>query len=341
MTNDIKNHVKGCTVCEKTKVTLNTKVPMEISSLGEVLFDHCYIDFVGPIQPSASGNKYIFTAVCDLTKFLVAIPTVDCTSLTAAECLLENILCRYNFPSKLISDNASNFTSKVIKDLSNLFATKKIFTTPYHPQANIVERAHRTLNSYLRAYTDRNKNSWDELLKYATFAYNNSVHTTTGYTPHELAHGFRIQIPTQLTKQKIVYNYDSLADLTKNNMAKALELAKEQLYNKKIQNKKYYDSNAKECDIQIGDQVLYKNPIKKHKFQNVYDGPYLVLDAGDSYVEILKENKKVKVHKNMIKKSLAAQDSQSSNISNQIVCLEDLDQKAIYWINLIYGINLN
>lgn len=69
---------------------------------------------VGPIPNSENGNKYIFTAICDLTKFLVAVPTVDCTSLTAAECLLENIICRYNFPSRLISDNSSNFISKVI-----------------------------------------------------------------------------------------------------------------------------------------------------------------------------------------------------------------------------------
>lgn len=219
MTNDIKNFVKKCQTCEKTKVITNTKVPMEISSLGEMLFDHCYIDFVGPIPQSENGNKYIFTAVCDLTKFLVAVPTQDCTALTAAECLLEHIICRYNFPSKLISDNASNFVSKVIKDLTALFLIKKIFTTPYHPQANIVERLHRWLNTYLRAYAEKNKDSWDQLCKFATFAYNNSVHSTTGYTPHELAHGFKIQIPNHLTKQKVTYNYENLSDLTRNNIA--------------------------------------------------------------------------------------------------------------------------
>lgn len=83
---------------------------MEISSLGSVLFDYTYIDFIGPISPeSDEGHKYIFTATCDLTKFLVAVPTFDCTAVTTAKCLLENILLRYNFPSKLISDNAANF----------------------------------------------------------------------------------------------------------------------------------------------------------------------------------------------------------------------------------------
>lgn len=278
---------------------------MQISSLGEILFDHTFIDFVGPIPASEFGNKYIFTATCDLTKFLVAIPTVDCTALTAAQCLLEHIICRYNFPSRLISDNATSFTSHVIKELTHLFSIKKIFSTPYHPQSNIVERMHRTLNAYLRAFTTKNKNNWDDLLKYATFAYNNTIHTTTGYTPHELAHGFRVQIPNHLTKHKLTYNYDNLANLTRNNIAGALELAKEHLYNKKIKNKLYYDSNVNEDDIQINDLVLIRDPIKKHKFQNIYDGPYQVVNVSDSYIEYKKQGKIHKIHKNLTKRATA------------------------------------
>lgn len=308
MLNDIKEFVKNCPVCEKTKFTTNTKVPMQISTLGETLFDHTYIDFVGPIQQSERGNKYIFTAVCDLTRFMVASPTVDCTALTAAQCLLENVICRYNFPSRLISDNATSFTSQVIKELMHIFHIKKIFSTPWHPMSNIVERQHRILNQYLRAYSAKNRDDWDELLKYATFAYNNSIHSTTGYTPHELAHGFRIKIPNQLTKPKLSYNYDNFADMTRNNIAKALELAKENLYNRKEQNKKNYDKSTKELDLNINDLVLIKNQVKKHKFQEVYDGPYPVTNVEEAYIEYLKNGKRHKIHKNFVKKARADYD---------------------------------
>lgn len=302
MVEDIANHVKKCSICEKTKVITNTKVPMQISSLGESLFDHVFIDFVGPIPASAMGKKYIFTAICDLTKFFVGVPTDDCSASTAAKCLLEHIICRYNFPSRIISDNATSFTSQVIKELMNLFSIKKIFTTPYHPQSNIVERSHKTLNAYLRAFTDKNKEHWDELLKFSTFVYNNTVHSTTGYTPHELAHGFKIQIPNKLTKPKLSYNYDNLADIVRNTIASALEIAKQNLHTQKLKNKRYYDKNAAEADIQANDYVLVKDPLKKHKFQNVYDGPFKVINAYDSYIEILRRGKKVKIHKNMTKK---------------------------------------
>lgn len=164
MVQEIKDYVKKCAICEKTKTITNTKVPMQITSLGEVLFDHTFIDYVGPIPSSSSGNKYIFTATCDLTKFLVAVPTVDCTALTAANCLLEHILCRYNFPSRLISDNATSFICQLMKELTKLFAIKKIFSTIYRPSSNIVERQHRTLNAFLRAFTEKNKDNWDDLL---------------------------------------------------------------------------------------------------------------------------------------------------------------------------------
>jgi hypothetical protein len=74
------------------------------------------------------------------------------------------------------------------------------------------------------------------LLKFATFVYNNTIHITTSYTPHELAHGFKIQIPNALTKEKLMYNYDNLADNTRNNIARTLELAKEHLISEKTRN---------------------------------------------------------------------------------------------------------
>lgn len=190
------------------KVHKKVKVPMQISSVGELPFDHTYIDFVGPIKTSITGNKYIFTATCDLTKYLIAIPTVDSTALTAAKCILNYILLEINFPSVLISDNASSFTSKIIEKLANLFQIKLSKTTPYHPQANIVERQHRTLNAYLRAYTEEDRNQWDDRVKCATYTYNNTVHSTTGFTPHTLLYGFSIKIPTKLKQRKPMYNYD-------------------------------------------------------------------------------------------------------------------------------------
>lgn len=91
--------------------------------------------------------------------------------------------------------------------------------------------------------------------------------------------------------------------MTRNNIARALELARENLMTRKEQNKKYYDRNAKEYDINENDLVLIKNQTKSHKYDNVYSGPYPVIKSDEVYVEVLKDGKRCKVHKNLIKKS--------------------------------------
>lgn len=74
------------------------------------------------------------------------------------------------------------------------------------------------------------------------------------------------------------------------------------MHTKKLRNKKYYDEKTDEWDIKIGDLVLFKKQTKDHKFDNVYEGPYKVLNASDSYVEVKKKGKLTKIHKNLLKK---------------------------------------
>lgn len=63
--------------------------------------------------------------------------------------------------------------------------------------------------------------------------------------------------------------------------------------------------------------------MKKHKFQDVYVGPYRVLNASDSYVEIMKGKKRVKIHKNLIKRANANYDKEPP-VSTPIISLDDL-----------------
>lgn len=116
-------------------------------------------------------------------------------------------------------------------------------------------------------------------------------------------HGFDIDIPNQLTKHKVTYNYDNFADHVRNAVATARELAKEGLQKRREKNKKQYDKNSNDCEINVGDKVLIKNMAKNHKFDSLYLGPYEVVNAEDVYVEVLKKGKRAKYHKNLIKKS--------------------------------------
>lgn len=86
MTKDIKKFIKDCDICERSKVKTHTHSPMEITSTAGKPFEKVFIDLVGVINPkSVSGNCYIFTCICDLSKYVIAVPIPDATALTVAQ----------------------------------------------------------------------------------------------------------------------------------------------------------------------------------------------------------------------------------------------------------------
>ena len=83
-----------------------------------------------------------------------------------------------------------NFESTLIAELLSLAAVDKSHTTPYHPMGNgCCERMNRTLGNMIQALPPKAKHRWPQALKSLTFAYNCTIHETTGYAPFLLMFG--------------------------------------------------------------------------------------------------------------------------------------------------------
>jgi hypothetical protein len=50
----------------------------------------------------------------------------------------------------------------------------------------------------LRAIIQKNLKNWEDCLSFIEFAYNRSVHSTTGYSPFEIVYGFNPLTPLDL-----------------------------------------------------------------------------------------------------------------------------------------------
>jgi hypothetical protein len=91
------------------------------------------------------------------------------------------------------------------------------------------------------------KQEWDQLLPFASFSYNTTPHSITGYTPYEILFGRKCNILGILQKGvKPLYNYDDIANVIKRQIQETSELARSKLVNFKTkQNEK--DKKIGQC----------------------------------------------------------------------------------------------
>jgi hypothetical protein len=62
--------------------------------------------------------------------------------------------------------------------------SRRVLTSAFHPENDgQTERQNQTLEQYLQIYCTLEQDDWALWISVAEFAYNDSVHATTGVTP--------------------------------------------------------------------------------------------------------------------------------------------------------------
>nr|XP_054592228.1 uncharacterized protein LOC129157094 [Nothobranchius furzeri] len=102
--------------------------------------------------------------------------------------------------SSFHSDQGANFESSLVQQLCQLYGVSKSRTTSYHPAGNgAVERMNQTLLNMLRSLEAERQRRWPEYLPELLAAYNNTVHSSTGYAPSFLMFGRHLRQPVDLS----------------------------------------------------------------------------------------------------------------------------------------------
>jgi hypothetical protein len=83
------------------------------------------------------------------------------------------------------TDNGPHFASKFLQQVSAVMGVHQIFTSAYHPATNCpVDRFNRTVLAMLSHYAGA-RTDLDKVLGPTMAAYNSTVHSSTGFAPHE------------------------------------------------------------------------------------------------------------------------------------------------------------
>ena len=295
MSSDIKEYVRGCSVCNKNKPAhRKNKFPLTQNHAGLPL-EKVHIDFIGPLPESASGNQHILVIVDQFTKWLEVIPLPSQKAEVTAQALVDHFFARFGSAAQIVTDQGTNFESTLFKQVCKLLGIHKSRTTAWRPSANgQVERHNLTIKNAIRCYVSEHQEDWDVNLPLIASAIRASVNRSTGFTPNRLMLGREISIPTDIIypdKKEQQLHDDFVAQLQKG-LHNAHESARKTLQVRLKKSKKFYDIGVKKVEFRPGDVVYYLDKMRKNKLSHVWIGPCLVIYRSSPYnFDILIDNR--------------------------------------------------
>lgn len=313
MKSDVTNYINNCNSCQVAKYSRNPPyVPLVITETSSKPFEILHID-------TFKFNNQIYLTILDkFSKLGQAIQTKSTTAIETCNALLK-FFTFYGLPTKIIMDNGSEFNNATVKELLKLHKIEIHFTTPMHHESNSpVERFHSTLIEHLRLL--RNEHGDDpNLMKYAIIAYNNSIHSTTNFTPYELVLGHtNSRDPSELINKSFYSDYvsnhhEKLKALYKDVTQKSKEIKTKIIEKINTQGPNQYHFKL--------NQIVYKASDRRNKKENKFRGPFKLIEfLQNNKVKIQnsKNNKTEIIHIKELKRPSVVTDlSSASSTSSQ------------------------
>ena len=219
--------------------------------------------------------------MCLFTKYPEAIPLKRVDNESVLDAMFE-VFSRQGLPKTILTDQGSVFTSKVTRKMCQTFDIHKVRTSPYHPQSDgALERWHACLKGMFKK-SDIEWKHWDRMLKYILFAYRDTPHCVTGFSPFTLMFGRDVKGPLELLRFDWMEGVNEKANVNewlasvKARMLDMSELVSDREKKAKMEMKKYYDRSARVKNFDVGEMVLVRKPGLHSKVGDSWEGPYQI-----------------------------------------------------------------
>ena len=209
--------------------------------------------------------KHVIAFIDAFTKYVVAYAIPNRRAETIARIIGDQLIPTYGPPMQFVSDNAREFTAPVQQEIFEMFGITHQLIAPLAPKSNgQIERFFRPLRAMLAAAAIENPWAWHRYLSQVIYAYNTSVHCSTGNTPFFLMFARDPEIllhntvpdpreENQETPSSLFRRITVARELVKEKLEQAAE-AQAHNYNKKAQPREYTE----------GQLVLIHSPVPAH-----------------------------------------------------------------------------
>lgn len=293
MRRDVESYVRSCNLCQQYKASNKKPGGFMHPIIVNEPWTTVGIDLTGPLPKTRRGNTFILVVVDYFTKWVELFPLANIKASTIARVFLDEVLCRFGFPVRIISDNGVQFLSNVFTNICQTLGIKHQPTPLYHPQSNLSERVNRTIKPLLAALAHDDHTSWDTKLAQIAFALRTAPSDSTEQSPAFLMFGrhprtgLDLCLPPPIPSDQPTTTTD-LSNYRKrllNDLLPAYMATREILDISHQRQASHYDQHRRSVQFQPGDLVwvtalsgITMGKWRGSKFSPRREGPYRVVD---------------------------------------------------------------
>ena len=191
----ISDYIKGCAVCQQTKVQTH-KHPTPIYRIptapGTLPFRTVAMDLITGL-PNRRGFNAILTIVdhgCSRAAIFI-LCTTNISGPGIAQLYLDYVYRWFGLPTKIISDRDPRFTSHFGKAITKKLGIEQNLSTAFHPQTDgLSERKNQWIEQYLCTIVTSHPEDWSNWVAVTSAVHNNRINTTIGLSPNEILLGY-------------------------------------------------------------------------------------------------------------------------------------------------------
>ncbi|RDY11149.1 Gypsy retrotransposon integrase-like protein 1, partial [Mucuna pruriens] len=196
---DCMDYVKKCDKCQRF-ADVHQAPPEQLHVMASPWPFHKWgIDILGPFPMAPGQVKFLMVAVDYFTKWIEAEPMATITAKRVKRFVWKKIVCRFGFPTEIVSDNGTQFASSATARFCQDLHIKQSFTSVEHPQANgQAEEANRVILRGLRRRLEEAKRRWIEELPQVLWFNHTTPHSTTSEMPFRLTNGLEAMILVEI-----------------------------------------------------------------------------------------------------------------------------------------------
>ncbi|KAE8238759.1 hypothetical protein A4X13_0g8392 [Tilletia indica] len=183
----VRAWVKHCRTCQLTK-RVRKVGELDISQDPGLPFETISLDLLYPFPRSASGNDAVLAIWDVFSRMILLTPCHrDITAEGIAAIVSDRVLRLGWRPRRIVTDSEARVSGSVMTALAQSLGAVLTPSSPYHQQANHVERGIQTAQHVLRALSVNSRAHWDRRALPATeLAINSTPSVSTGQRPFDL-----------------------------------------------------------------------------------------------------------------------------------------------------------